>query len=69
MSNDLYKAEIKRAYKVLSWPAAKVQNSMDIRGWLGCGFIKPLEAKVLMELNARLALEYEKQQNRRERVK
>lgn len=51
---SFYKMEIERAYAVLRTDQAAMQNARDIRGWLGCGFIKPLDAKALMEYNNKI---------------
>ena len=53
------KAEIGRAYRVLPWYEAELQNGRDIQSWVGEGYVKPLEAKALFEYNARLAMKYE----------
>lgn len=49
---DRFLPELERAYKVLPYYNAEMQNDRDIDGWLACGILDcPADAKALRAVN------------------
>lgn len=57
----MYKAEIERAYRILTPDNAEMQNLTDIKGWYKVGFIDSDTATILYKYNRELYANYVKE--------